>query len=174
MFFENLETERLLLKNIGYEDRDFIFKQFSDPAINEFLFDAESMESVEEADELIAFYTCEEPRNQHRWILIDKQTGEKIGTCGFHIWNREEKTIEVGYDLQKAYQNKGLMTEAMQAVFKNVVPKLGVTRLFAHIAKDNQRSKNLAKKLGFAFYGQTEMVLFHGKEEPHCIFELRR
>lgn len=30
MFFKELETDRLILKNISSEDRDFILKQFSD------------------------------------------------------------------------------------------------------------------------------------------------
>ncbi len=37
MLFHELETERMFLKNITTEDREFCFQQFSDPDITEYL-----------------------------------------------------------------------------------------------------------------------------------------
>lgn len=51
MFFCNLETERLILKNIAQEDRNFIFSQFSDDVVNKYLFDAEPLTDIIGADE---------------------------------------------------------------------------------------------------------------------------
>lgn len=39
--FRDLETERLLLKNICHEDDAFFYKQFSSDEVNRYLFDAE-------------------------------------------------------------------------------------------------------------------------------------
>jgi [ribosomal protein S5]-alanine N-acetyltransferase len=103
MFFKELETDRLVLKNICSEDKDFILKQFSNDTVNQYLFDAESLNNLEEANELIDFYIQPEPRTQHRWILILKVNGIKIGTCGFHCWNKNNNSVEIGYDLQKQY-----------------------------------------------------------------------
>lgn len=173
MFFQTIETDRLLLKNISCEDREFLLKQFSDEDVNEFLFDAEPLESLEEADELIDFYTVPEPREQHRWILTLKETGEKIGTCGFHCWSKTDKCVDVGYDLQKAFWGRGLMTEAMTAMLSAYLPKMGVEQVFAHIAVDNARSLGLAKKLGFAPSGETETLSFHGRDYLHHIYVLK-
>jgi ribosomal-protein-alanine N-acetyltransferase len=41
MLFTNIETERLLLKNISPNDREFIFNQLSNDYITRYLFDAE-------------------------------------------------------------------------------------------------------------------------------------
>lgn len=172
MLFEEMETERLYLKNISSDDRDFLLKQFSDESVNAYLFDAEPMETLAEADELIAFYTQPEPREQHRWILVSKENGEKIGTCGFHCLCREEGCVDLGYDLQKAYWGKGLMTEAVEAVLKAYLPKIGATRVFAHIAVGNTRSIRLAEKLGFVFEGETETLRFHGADYLHNIYVL--
>lgn len=65
MFFQEIETERLLLKNISFDDRDFMLKEFSDDAVNRYLFDVEPLSNLEEADELINFYLQPEPRAQH-------------------------------------------------------------------------------------------------------------
>ena len=101
MFFKNLETERLILKNIGSDDRDFVFSQFSDEVVTRYLFDAEPLTDIAGADEIITFYIQPEPRAQHRWILINKSDNIKIGTCGFHRWNSNEYKVEVGYDLKE-------------------------------------------------------------------------
>ena len=61
MLFDNLETERLFLCNIEVNDREFIFSQFSDVVVNQYLFDAEPVVDISEADELIEFYMEPEP-----------------------------------------------------------------------------------------------------------------
>jgi hypothetical protein len=43
MLFTCLNTERLLLKNIAEDDKEFIFSQFSNDSVNRHLFDAEPM-----------------------------------------------------------------------------------------------------------------------------------
>ena len=91
--FKELETERLWLKNICYEDVEFIFEQFSNDDINRYLYDAEPMKELSEAQELIDFYTVSEKRNQHRWILVRKSDGVKLGTCGFHCWNLQQHKV---------------------------------------------------------------------------------
>ena len=97
MLFENIETDRLILKNICSEDREFIFSQFSDDVVNRYLFDADPLTDISGADEIIEFYLEPEPRMQHRWIVIRKIDGIKMGTCGFHCWDQEEGKVEVGY-----------------------------------------------------------------------------
>lgn len=66
MFFNNIETDRLFLKNISSDDRDFIFSEFSNDVVNRYLFDAEPLTDVEGSDEIINFYTQQEPRLQNR------------------------------------------------------------------------------------------------------------
>lgn len=172
MFYQSMETERLLLKNIGYEDKAFILKQFSDPEVNAFLYDAEPLSSLEEAAALIAFYTAGKSNRQHRWIIIDKQSHEKIGSCGFHCLDEEESCVDVGYDLQREYWGRGIMSEAMGTMLSLYLPKLGVHKVFAHIAVENLRSEKLARKLGFVPSGETEMLHFHGTDYLHAIYVL--
>jgi RimJ/RimL family protein N-acetyltransferase len=79
--FTDLETERLFLECIGYDDAEFFYKQFSTDEVNQYLFDVEPFSSVEEAQEWIGFYVESEPRNQHRWIIVLKENGE-TGSAG--------------------------------------------------------------------------------------------
>lgn len=172
--FKELETERLWLKNISKEDKEFIFEQFSNDDINKYLYDAEPMKELSEAQELIDFYTSPEPRGQHRWILVRKSDGAKIGTCGFHCWKLEQHSIETGYDLKKEYWGNGYMTEAMEAIVDFAEDVMDVRSIDAHIAVQNEKSSSLVKKLGFEFLGKTENYNFHGEDYLHYVFTKKR
>lgn len=75
----DLKTPRLLLRGIAPEEREFVFRLFSDEGVNRYLFDAEPMVSVAEADDIIAFYRQPEPRAQHRWVLVRTIDGVPMG-----------------------------------------------------------------------------------------------
>lgn len=153
MLFHDIETERLLLKNISMEDRNFIYNQFSDDEVNRYLFDAEPLANLQEAEELIKFYIQSEPRIQHRWIIIRKSDGVKMGTCGFHCWNKKESKVEVGYDLKKEFWGIGYMQEAMREIISFAKNNMNLKEIRACISTDNIRSKNLVEKLGFVISG---------------------
>lgn len=168
--FIDLETERLFLKCIGFDDAEFIQNQFSTDEVNQYLFDAEPCSSVEEAQKLIRFYLESEPGNQHRWIIVLKDSGEKIGTCGFHCWKRETGEIEMGYDLQPSYWRKGYISEALVAIMKFAAEEMKVKKIFAHISVDNIASIRTAEKMGFVKTGEQYYEEFHGEKYLHDIY----
>ena len=172
MFFIELETQRLLLKNIGYEDAEFMYKEFSTDEVNTYLFDAEPISSLEEAMELIDFYVQDEPRDQHRWILILKELNEKIGTCGFHSWNRRFGSVEIGYDLQPDLWRKGYMSEALSEIISFAKNEMKVKSITANIAQDNAASMGIAAKLGFHRTENTYFEDFRGRKYLHYIYQL--
>lgn len=133
MFYRDLETSRLYLKNISQDDREFIFKHFSDGFVTKYLFDAEPLTDISGADEIIECYLQPEPRGQHRWVLVRKTDNVKIGTCGFHCWFPEQGTVEVGYDLREAYCSQGYMTEALNEIFNFAFRTMGVKEINACI-----------------------------------------
>jgi len=172
MFFKELETDRLFLKNIAKIDRDFIFTQFSNHEVNQHLFDAEPLADIHGADEIIDFYIQPEPKNQHRWILVRKEDGEKIGTCGFHCWDKVAGCCDVGYDLFPVFERKGYMNEAMQAIIEFAKTDMKINHINACIYIDNIKSIKLAEKLGFAFKDQMKDEIFRGEKYPHKILTL--
>jgi len=169
-----IETERLILKNIGYDDVDFIIKEFSNDEVNRYLFDAEPITGENEARELIDLYLEEEPRNQHRWILVLKETGEKIGTCGFHCWNRETGEVEIGYDIQPEYWRNGYCSEALEAILKFSEREMKTEKVYAHISVKNTASLRTAEKMNFMKTGRKYYEVFRGKKHLHYIYLLRQ
>lgn len=171
MFFNNIETERLVLKNISSDDRDFIFSEFSDDVVNRYLFDAEPLTDVEGADEIINFYTQQEPRLQNRWIIIRKSDGIKMGTCGFHCWNQTEYKVEIGYDLKEEFWGNGYMQEAIKEIITFAIRNMNIKEISACIYIDNKRSIHLVENLGFVLSGST-YELFRDKKYLHNIYSL--
>lgn len=172
MFFHDLETERLYLKNISPNDRQFIYNHFSNDDVNMYLFDSEPLTDIEGADDIISLFTIPEPKQQHRWILIKKDDNEKIGTCGFHIWDTISKNCDVGYDLNSTYWGKGYMREAIKAIILFAKNEMKIEHINACIYPDNLRSISLAEKCGFVFKGQTKDEIFRGVKYNHNILTL--
>jgi ribosomal-protein-alanine N-acetyltransferase len=126
--FVNIETQRLLLRCIDQSDREFIFEEFQDDFINRYLFDEEPMTEIGQADDLIKFYTFKEPRNQCRWVLINKLDNSRLGTCGFHNWDRDQNKVEIGFELMQQYNGQGYMAEAVitQPFFCKFEPEIPI------------------------------------------------
>ena len=171
MFFENLSTDRLILKNIGNDDRDFIFSLFSDDDVNKYLFDAEPLTNISGADEIISFYLEHEPRNQHRWIIIRKADNYKMGTCGIHCWDRNNGRVDIGYDLKKEFWGCGYMQEAITKIIEFAENKMEIKEINACIYEENIKSKNLVEKFDFKING-SKNVIFRGIEYFHNIYTL--
>lgn len=165
-----LKTERLLLRKINRSDREFIYKQFSDHDVNMYLYDEEPLTSIEGADEIIEFYLS--GNQQERWIIELKSTREKIGTCGFHCWDTNENSVEVGYDLNSNYWSQGYMTEAMNALLTYVRECMHVIKVEACISVKNIGSIRLVEKLNFEKNGETNYE-FRGEVYPHHLYQLR-
>lgn len=171
MLFKDIETERLILKNIGIDDREFIFSQFSNEVVNKYLFDVEPLTDIEGADEIIEFYIEPEPRLQHRWVIVRKQDGVKMGTCGFHCWNQEEGKVDIGYDMREEFWENGYMQEAMREIIKFAIEEMKVKEINACIYIDNERSIRLVGKLGFILSGSSYEI-FRNEKYLHNIYTL--
>lgn len=127
---------------------------------------------MNEAREWIDFYLEPEPCDHHRWIMITKDNGEKIGTCGFHCYNKEIGYMEIGYDLRPTYWGRGYMTEALKCMLEYVKGEMCTHRIDAHISIDNTRSIRLCEKMGFIQTREQYNEVFHGVHYPHDVYRL--
>ena len=161
------------MRGIGSEDSSFLLAQFSNEDINRYLFDAEPLSNLQEAEEIITFYTQPEPRNQQRWVLERKSDGASLGTCGFHCWDPNHGTVEMGYDLAKEYWGQGYMYEALRAILEFAHREMNVNQVDAHIYTENRRSIALVEKLGFVITGE-KTEHFRNEEYLHHVYSLFR
>ncbi|MES2410165.1 MAG: GNAT family protein [Bacteroidota bacterium] len=105
------------------------------------------------------------------FLLIDKETSLPIGECGFHTWAASHNRAEVFYNMRnEKYKQRGLMTEALEAVLKYGFTKLGLHRIEALIADENEPSKKLLLRYGFSKEGtmREDYVVNGVNEDSDC------
>ena len=145
--FPEIETERLLLREILPEDVDAIFRIFSSEDVTRYC-DLVTYTDPAQAAELIDFFDeCFELERAIRWGIERKEDGALIGTCGF-VWLRTYRG-EIGYDLHPDYWGQGYMREALDAILDFGFSELGLNRIEALVMVENERSARLLRALGF-------------------------
>ena len=151
---KELETERLILKPISREHTEDLFKHLSDPEVTEYM-DIDTMENIKEAEEIIDFYLEKEDKKTcYRWVILNKENNEFMGTCGFNSWirNRANRS-EIGYDLSKRHWGQGYMVEALEALLKHGFDVLDLHRIQAMVTEGNIPSCKLLEKMNFTKEG---------------------
>jgi ribosomal-protein-alanine N-acetyltransferase len=148
--FPQLETDRLILRKMKLNDAQFYFRHFNNDKIVEgsCFPGPKNLEAAREELELYCVNPYKEDRGI-RWGITRKEDDVLIGTCGFYDWNKTARRAEIGYDLEPAYWEKGIMTEALHALLKYGFIEMELNRIQAIIDSDNTRSIRLVQKLGF-------------------------
>ena len=101
-----------------------------------------------------------------------KNTGERIGTCGFHCHNRETSEIELGYNLYPTYRRQGYAAEAPERILRFAKEEMSVQKVYAHISVDNVPSIKAALRQGFKNTDETYYEDFHGSQYLHAVYSL--
>lgn len=147
--FPLLETTRLRLRAVLPSDAEQLFALYSDARIMRYR-GAPLYVSADEAVEQINLWDAAfAAKTGLRWALTLKDTGAFIGTAGFHHIHHRHLRAELGYELDPALWNRGLMTEALQAITGWGFAQPGLHTIEANIAPDNLASKRVLEKLGF-------------------------
>ena len=152
--YRELESDRLLLRRIRKQDVNDIFEIYSNKEVMLYFADRFPFEKITEAETMISEY--EEAINKKwnmRWGIVLKETGKLIGTCGFHALSEYDKRIEVGYDLNRNYWQKGIMTESLSLIINHAFGCSDVNRIEAMVEPPNIGSRALLEKLGFQYEG---------------------
>ncbi|HXF60333.1 MAG TPA: GNAT family protein [Caldilineaceae bacterium] len=145
--FPEIETERLLLREILPEDVDAIFRIFANEEVTRY-YDLVTYTDPSQAAELIDFFDESfELERAIRWGIERKEDGALIGTCGF-VWLRTYRG-EIGYELHPDYWGQGYMREALDAILDFGFSELGLNRIEALVMVENERSARLLRALGF-------------------------
>ena len=152
--FPEINTERLLLRQLNTDDVLAIFKLRSNPKINR-LITRETPKNLEEASEFISVCHQEfEKQNRIFWAIEIKDTKQLIGSIVYHNISLETNYAEIGYELDPTFHQKGFMSEAMKVVLEFGASKMKLKTIEAFTHQNNTASKALLDKHNFIF--QTE------------------
>ena len=148
-----LETERLILRPLGKGDAAGLLMLYSQSEVTEFT-DIPTMQEEAQALRWIEqLNTLHNAGQGLRWGVFDRESGDLIGTCGFHHWDQSRRRAEVSYDLSPRYWGQGYMREALQAVLRYGFEQMRLHRIEALVDPRDTRSQNLLYGLGFKLEG---------------------
>jgi ribosomal-protein-alanine N-acetyltransferase len=146
--FPRIETERLILREITDQDRQAIFRNFSDPEVAKWFFEQPLTEMDQVMEIIIAFRDDFQSGKGLTWAIELKRDSNCVGTCGYGDIDLGQRG-EIGFDLAKEHWGKGLMSEALAHMITYGFDVLGLSKVEAHCYSTNSRAINLLEKLGF-------------------------
>ncbi len=152
--FPEIETERLLLRQMKTTDAPEVFVLRSDPAILRYL-GKDPMQTMEEAEEFITTRNNEIENNLCiMWVITLKENPSKV-IGNISIWNLQPAhyRAELGYVLMPSYWQKGIMKEALKAVLQYGFEVMQLHSLEARLYPGNTASSSLLKSVGFVQEG---------------------
>ena len=107
-------------------------------------------------------------RGYGMWVAEEVETGRFVGRVGLHYpegWPGRE----VGWALAREFWGRGLAYEAARAAIRHAFEELGWQEVISLVHPGNQRSIELALRLGERFQGSVEI-----RGLPHNLYRLGR
>ena len=90
------------------------------------------------------------------WQIILKEENRIIGGITFKGLPNSNGEVEVGYETDNEYQNKGYMTETLTGLIKWAFKHEGVKCVIAETEKKNKASQRVLEKVGMKKFKQTK------------------
>ncbi len=150
--YPEIKSKRLFLRKIKESDSKAILFLRSDKTINKFIERPENRKTknisdaikfIKELDDYI------ETNKSIAWGIALKNDPKIIGTICLWNFSQNNKTAEVGYDLDPKYQNKGIMSETLKMIIDFGFKELKLDKIEAFTHTENENSKKLLEKNGF-------------------------
>lgn len=150
-----VETERLYLRKVNFEDVDDLFEMDSDAEVHKFI-ENNPVKSKEQITAVVTILNQQYTENGiARWAVVEKNTNECVGWAGLKYFreplNNYSNFYELGYRFKRKHWGKGYATEASQAILKYGFENLNINSIFAITHLENKNSINVLQKLGFQF-----------------------
>ncbi len=109
---------------------------------------------------------------QPQTIFAIASLDEAIGSIGFSLGQDVHRyTAELGYWLAEPYWNRGIITEAIQAVTNYAFEKLELVRIYAEPYDSNPASSQVLEKNGFQYEGRLKANVYKdGKVKDQLMY----
>ncbi|ETT48694.1 GNAT family protein [Paenibacillus sp. FSL P4-0338] len=148
-----LQTERLVLRQMRTADSTSLFSIWSDPEVTRFM-NISSFTDECQAVEMIELLDNLATENQAiRYSIMEAESGRIIGSCGFNTLDYDNAKAEIGYDLSRECWGKGYVPEALRALIDYAFDTLGFNRIEAKAQPANINSIKVLQKLNFSLEG---------------------
>lgn len=147
-----IKTQRLILRKFTIDDANDMFKNWAnDERVTRFL-TWEPHGNIENTKELLILW-CNGYENHENYNWAIEYSGKVVGSLSVVRINNRDEYAEIGYCLSYEFWNKGIMTEAANAVIDFLFEKVGVNKVCISHAIKNPASGMVAKKCRMTLEG---------------------
>src|SRR5262245_31384670 len=116
--FPTLVTPRLQLRCLEQNDADSIRELYSSPEVLQYL-NLPPTDTRQKALELINWFNRLFDRHEGlQWAIILRDEDRFIGSCGNIAWDRENRHIDIGYQILPSFWRQGYASEATHAMLR--------------------------------------------------------
>lgn len=168
-----LETKRLLLRRLVFDDLDDLFALYRDPEIRKYF--PEGVLNYADTKEELEWFLNGHPQHPELglWATIHRETGKFIGRCGLLPWTIEgQAEVEIAYLLDKTFWGQGLATEAARGILEYGFTHLNLSRLICMIDPANTASQRVAERIGMTFEKRVDE--YEGDNLPFFIYSITK
>lgn len=171
--FQNLETERLLLRQLDNKDVNEVLELRGNPETMKFI-PRPLAKNTDDALEHIKMINDKIDENVGiNWAVTVKGSDKMIGLLGHYRIQPENHRAEIGYMILPQYQGKGYVTEAIKAVMKYGFNQMNLHSIEAVIDPENIASERVLQKIGFVKEAHIiENELYDGKFWDTVIYSM--
>jgi RimJ/RimL family protein N-acetyltransferase len=148
-----LETDRLILRKMTLDDAEAIFAYASDPEVTRYV-TWETHHSIEDSRAFLELALDKyESGGEPDWGIVYKGDHHFVGACGLVTWETVHARAEVGFVLSREYWGRGLMPEAVRALFSFGFDMMNLNRIEARCIAENVASARVMEKAGMTHEG---------------------
>jgi [ribosomal protein S5]-alanine N-acetyltransferase len=105
-------------------------------------------------EDAVPFFYNSFKENGNYWgsfFTIHKADRRLLGTCGYKGGPNEDNIVEIGYEIEASYRQKGLASEAAKGLIDFAFSHDNIEAVMAHTLAHENPSVSVLKKLGFQF-----------------------
>jgi ribosomal-protein-alanine N-acetyltransferase len=146
-----LETPRLALRKLSFDDAPFIVELVNEPGWLRFIGD-KGVKNLEDARN----YLRQGPMASYErfgfglYAVSLREAGTLLGMCG--LLKRDTlPDVDIGFAFLRRYYGRGYAREAAAAMIVHARQQLGLKRILAITTVDNQRSAKVLETIGMRF-----------------------
>ncbi len=153
----DIRTERLRLRPLQRSDGPSLFAAIEESRreLDCWLNWPATLKTVADVEQLcVRSRTKWDQRTELRYGIFLGANDRIVGATGLHDINWEWRSFEVGYWLRTSAVGCGYAQEAVDALVRMAFRNLHARRVALHCDPDNERSRQVAERLGFVLEGR--------------------
>ena len=160
--FQDLRSERLLLRQITPDDVNELFAMRSNAEVMKYV-PRPLCENTSEAMALINMIEQRIVSNEGiNWAITLHGDNKLIGFIGHYSIKWENFRSEIGYMLSPKYKGRGIVTEAVRLIVDYGFNQMNMHSIEAIIDPENTASAKVLEKNGFIKEGHLKENAFYG------------